>query len=486
MIFFILHYRGKDELNIVEKMAGNATVQNVQNANGSGRVITMKDSGDVLVNAVQLDHESYRDGVVTDHSSQQAEIINAVLAHSAMAEKMTQYKQTLSGILALEAALYAAGRTDLLAGLASGMYDSSADYWRLMSDGSLAYDGSGYLKDENEMYINSDGTRTSKITKKTIGAEKVETGLLNILYSKNGYGKKYADFTEEQKASAQKLMFVSGMKMEDGDKYTAQWIDDGKDHTIKTGKYMKVAGNTVATQVFMQAMDSKSDSMIFGNSLDRMKVNASMYGKDYADRFMDFVDAKTKFLNDTYSLVSDNGTYISNAYQKESDINYKNYLGLHYGIDLSGSNIEGSGVTVGLSGKIISNTAWNGKKEGSGNSVHINYGFGFEGSFYNTGIYGEYDHFQSRSLFNVGTYVNSRDIIAAVGNTGNSTGAHLHYTVYTTGTSNYNTNIMASVFGQNYLSTMMQSHNYTSGNGEPLNKYVYDPTYFYTNNRRGR
>ncbi len=107
-------------------------------------------------------------------------------------------------------------------------------------------------------------------------------------------------------------------------------------------------------------------------------------------------------------------------------------------------------------------------------------------AFYNTGIYGEYDHFQSRSLFNVGTYVNSRDIIAAVGNTGNSDGAHLHYTVYTTGTSNYNTNIMASVFGQNYLSTMMQSHNYTSGNGEPLNKYVYDPTYFYTNNRRGR
>ena len=474
----------KDILELAKD--GNFTAQTVQNASGNGRIITMKDSGDDFQNAIQLGHEAYRDGRIGSDAAQNAETLQAVLAHSSMAAEMAGDGIELNGLTALEAALYAAGRTDLLAGLASGMYDSSADYWRLMSDGSFAYDGSGYLKDENGMYINSDGTRTSKITKKTIGAEKVETGLLNILYSKNGYGKKYADFTDEQKDAAQKLMHGSGMKMGDGDKYTAQWIDDGKDHTIKTGKYMKVAGNTVATQVFMQAMDSKSDSMIFGNSLDRMKVNASMYGKDYADRFRDFVDAKTKFLNDTYSLVSDNGTYISNAYQKESDINYKNYLGLHYGIDLSGLNIEGTGVTVGLAGKIISNTAWNGKKEGSGNSVHINYGFGFEGSFYNTGIYGEYDHFQSRSLFNVGTYVNSRDIIGAVGNTGNSDGAHLHYTVYTTGTSNYNTNIMATVFGQNYLSTMMQSHNYTSGNGEPLNKYVYDPTYFYTNNRRGR
>lgn len=53
----------------------------------------------------------------------------------------------------------------------------------------------------------------------------------------------------------------------------------------------------------------------------------------------------------------------------------------------------------------------------------------------------------------------------------------------------YNKNIkrMHNIYGQNYQSTMMQSitHN-ADGSIRPNNKYVYDPTFFYTNNRRGR
>lgn len=46
---------------------------------------------------------------------------------------------------------------------------------------------------------------------------------------------------------------------------------------------------------------------------------------------------------------------------------------------------------------------------------------------------------------------------------------------------------MPNILGQNYQSTMMQSitHN-ADGSIRPNNKYVYDPTYFYTNNRRSR
>lgn len=127
----------RDELHIVDDMADDANAQTVQKADGTGRVITMENTGDVHKNAITLGHEAYRDGVVTDHSSQQAETINAVLAHSAMAEKMTQYNQSLSGILALEAALYKAGRTDLLAGIAEELYDSSGDYWRFNLDGTI-------------------------------------------------------------------------------------------------------------------------------------------------------------------------------------------------------------------------------------------------------------------------------------------------------------------------------------------------------------
>ena len=144
----------KDVLEIVSgdgKPAG-WTAQTVQNGEGNGRIIQMLDSGDKHINAILLGHESYRDGVITDHSSQKAETINAVLAHSAMAERMTQYNQKLSGTLALEAALYKAGRTDILAALADGMYDSSGDYWKLVKQENgkygLMYDGNHSLVDE--------------------------------------------------------------------------------------------------------------------------------------------------------------------------------------------------------------------------------------------------------------------------------------------------------------------------------------------------
>ncbi|HWV46122.1 MAG TPA: hypothetical protein VN039_08910, partial [Nitrospira sp.] len=65
-------------------------------------------------------------------------------------------------------------------------YDSLADYWKLTKDGKLQYDGQGYLRDANGLYINTDGSRSQNpIAGKTVGADGVETGLLNIL---NGGG----------------------------------------------------------------------------------------------------------------------------------------------------------------------------------------------------------------------------------------------------------------------------------------------------------
>jgi hypothetical protein len=52
-------------------------------------------------------------------------------------------------------------------------YDSSGDFWRLMEDGSLAYDGDGWLKDSNGNYILENG--------ECVGADAVEGGLLKIL-----------------------------------------------------------------------------------------------------------------------------------------------------------------------------------------------------------------------------------------------------------------------------------------------------------------
>ena len=409
------------------------------------------------------------------------------IAHSVGLETYTQINQAydISGDIS-----FAAEMIEAIKDINSWKENTGdTDHWTIKKDGSLVKDKDGWLRDENGMYINSDGTRTAKVTDKTIGAKSLETGLLNILFCKEGYGNSYSDFTDEQKDAAQKLMFDSGMKMEDGDKYTAQWIDDGKEHKIKTDNYMDVAGKTVATLVFMQLMDGRSDAMVFGNIFEKALVSLSMRGKDYAERFNDYVNAKKNFVNNVYSLIDSYDVRFSKdgGYKIYDEKNYKNYSGYHYGIDLSGDNIEGATVMAGLGGKIISNIQWNGTNTGPGNSVHINYGFNFENTYYNTGIYGEYDHLLNQSVYTPGSYVNSNTAIGQVGNTGNSSGPHLHYSVYTTGTNNYNSNMMSYCFGQNYQSTMMQSITHNSdGTIKPNHKYVYDPSYFYTNNRRSR
>ncbi|MCR4789751.1 MAG: hypothetical protein K5839_01590, partial [Treponemataceae bacterium] len=125
----------KDMLELVE--SGDFTAQTVQNESGNGRIISLKNSGDDFMNAIQLGHESYRDGIVSSEDKQNAETLRAVLAHSAMAAEMSGDGIGLSGQVALEAELYKNGRLDLIEALADGMYDSSADYWRFNLDGTI-------------------------------------------------------------------------------------------------------------------------------------------------------------------------------------------------------------------------------------------------------------------------------------------------------------------------------------------------------------
>ncbi|MDY4523418.1 MAG: hypothetical protein SPE03_00145 [Treponema sp.] len=138
----------RDELHIVDDMADDANAQTVQKADGTGRVITMKNTGDFHTNAVTLGHESYRDGIVRNQSDQQRETFNAVLGHAGMAERMTQYDNDFifTGLLAAEIEAYKNG--DMTALMMDSLYNysSDADYWKLISrsDGthSIEWDGS--------------------------------------------------------------------------------------------------------------------------------------------------------------------------------------------------------------------------------------------------------------------------------------------------------------------------------------------------------
>ena len=440
MIFFILHYRGKDELTIVEKMSGNATAQTVQNASGNGRVITMSDSGDVLVNAVQLGHEAYRDGVVTDHSSQQAETINAVLAHSAMAERMTQYNNKLTGSLALEAALYKAGRTDLLAALADSMYDSSADYWKLMSDGTLVQDEDGWLKDEN-IIKDKDGNK--------IGADGQETGLLNILFAKQADGsyknpgKKYDEFSPLEKIISAQIMEKSGIShyYKDEEKTgicDRSWNLDGK--ALDMNLVMGYAGDSVATAVFMNYFDNMTNSMIDGNT-SIASVVSGYKDSGYLNRLIGYYSAKNEFYNGSHNLFSAEDLArlrISGEFGPDDNYSDKQHKGGDFASKTDDETITGTRLINFKTEDIKTYAFYSGKVTGeklndssSGYSILIEHGFNFEGSFYDTGVTSQYMHLKNESPLKVEDFVHPNTYVGTIGGTGYGKAdyyaEHLHY-----------------------------------------------------------
>ena len=113
-----------------------------------------------------LQHEAHRDGIVSDEQSQQIETTNAVLGHTVMAKKMQNdslyssmmndiidTNQNLQNDLAVFDYAVETGDWGAFGSYVNAAYDSSADYWKLMDDGSLAYDGKANLYDENGKLI---------------------------------------------------------------------------------------------------------------------------------------------------------------------------------------------------------------------------------------------------------------------------------------------------------------------------------------------
>ncbi len=97
-----------------------------------GRVIEMLNAGNGYNNAIQLGHETYRDGIIGVNNKQETR--EAVIGHTAMAAKMQSDGKTFdtSGPLGEELALFEyaqkTGDWGVFDAYAGTAYDWSADY----------------------------------------------------------------------------------------------------------------------------------------------------------------------------------------------------------------------------------------------------------------------------------------------------------------------------------------------------------------------
>ena len=355
------------------------------------------------------------------------------------------------------------------------------DHWTLMDDGSLAYDGKANLYDENGNLIYK--------TEKT----GLEGSLVEILYGKNA--------TTEQIDEVRNLMDKNFSHYTVGDDANNKdnWYWNGKVTEENMGKQISGLtvfgkyGNSIVSQAYAHHFDSTVDAMYaYKNGIDIGAVDINVTALFSMDRFRELYKEKSLFYESAGALVDYDETTISQKYKQKYPGNYANYDELHYGIDLVakdklGNHVDNVKIKTGLSGKVVSNSLDAGDGTGAGNSVHIQYGFSFERSFISTGIYGEYDHLTDQSKLPVNILVTSTMDVGIMGSTGNSTGQHLHYSVYTTGQNNYSDTTMQILFGKNYVGSVMQSISTNEdGSKEYNNKYVYDPTYFFINNRSRR
>jgi hypothetical protein len=142
---------GLDELKFDSK--SNRIGHTVLKASGKGRTITIQDSGDVSRNAITLQHEAYRNGIVTNDNYLETRM--AVLAHTKMAKKMFDSGQVLMDTTILNDLVAYSQGMDYFNAYVDRNYDSSGDYWKLTKNGNLEYDGFATLRDANGNILKS-------------------------------------------------------------------------------------------------------------------------------------------------------------------------------------------------------------------------------------------------------------------------------------------------------------------------------------------
>jgi murein DD-endopeptidase MepM/ murein hydrolase activator NlpD len=175
------------------------------------------------------------------------------------------------------------------------------------------------------------------------------------------------------------------------------------------------------TNYYEQLLDMTNSEVVVTTTkkLDELKKQLYIQSKSY-DEMVTLVKNKEKMLANIPAIqpvLNQDLKHMASGYGWRIDPVYHSRR-FHAGMDFAapiGADIYATG-----NGTVVS-TGW---KQGYGNCVQINHGYGY------LTLYGHMSAFKVRS----GQSVKRGDVIGLVGNTGKSTGPHLHYEVHFKGT----------------------------------------------------
>ncbi|WP_169310639.1 hypothetical protein [Treponema brennaborense] len=437
-------------------------------SNGSGgRTIEMLNSGNDYNNAITLGHEAYRDGVIGNN--QKAETLAATFGHTGMAVRMLQDGANVGVTenLAKDINAYLGGNMDDFLKYVDGNYDSSADYWKVLANGNIVFDGKKDLYDEKgELLKKYEGTGgyTDSLSQ-MLGISTVEANKLMIAAGYDHY--KDGAFYSENKISA---LLNEDMQIKTTDLFKASY-----EFQLKyADQVMTTYGGSMDSAVAAYHNDVLMNDIFGGNMLSNSIVASTMMGGLY-----EFAESYDNVIA-TYGSVEKNATYESkDAKSAVSAIaesirsgNYSNDNSVYrafdstgilnpvnspntaistyayyedgtnhgwgdprgFAVDIKSYGVEGLPVLTNVAGYLLSNSI--------NSNVPLNLNTGNEIRLFGNNSTIIYGHLQSNASSTTAlmellqkttnanlwrAYIPSGTQIGNLGNTGHSTGPHLHW-----------------------------------------------------------
>ncbi len=180
------------------------------------------------------------------------------------------------------------------------------------------------------------------------------------------------------------------------------------------GNRQAVGGTNEALATMLTEKFGQLESLDLGKEINRLLQDTSKRESELAE-LSAFLEDQKQLLASTPAIWPVRGWVTSGFGYRSSP--FTGSRKFHDGIDIS--NNRGTPIVAPADGKVI----FNGTKDGYGNVVAISHGFGLTTRF---------AHLQQAKV-KVGQTVKRGQIIALLGNSGRSTGPHLHYEVRVNG-----------------------------------------------------